>query len=192
MRGKRDRESSYVNGDCRVELRSYLSEPELPGTGTDQVDPGYLTLQRRGLSGSSSRINQYGVTSYSLRGDSALSTTERPKSALERLCLGEYQPDHLPQRGRMSVEEQLERMKRHQRALVRERKRNMSQGERHPEIPHPHTTHKHLPTITVYATEGVPSQSELMDVESEEELDVREREGDCYQHHSKDEKGLLF
>uniref|UniRef100_A0A8C1JDH2 Pleckstrin homology domain containing, family A member 7a n=1 Tax=Cyprinus carpio TaxID=7962 RepID=A0A8C1JDH2_CYPCA len=127
---KRDRESSYVNGDCRVELRSYLSEPELPGTGTDQVDPGYLTLQRRGLSGSSSRINQYGVTSYSLRGDSALSTTERPKSALERLCLGEYQPDHLPQRGRMSVEEQLERMKRHQRALVRERKRNMSQGER--------------------------------------------------------------
>uniref|UniRef100_A0A673GVC0 Pleckstrin homology domain-containing family A member 7-like n=1 Tax=Sinocyclocheilus rhinocerous TaxID=307959 RepID=A0A673GVC0_9TELE len=128
---KRDRESSYVNGDCRVELRSYLSEPELPGTGTDQVDPGYLTLQRRGLSGCSSRVNQHGVTSYSLRrGDSALSTTERPKSALERLCLGESQPDHLPQRGRMSVEEQLERMKRHQRALVRERKRNLSQGER--------------------------------------------------------------
>ncbi|XP_059362348.1 pleckstrin homology domain-containing family A member 7 isoform X3 [Carassius carassius] len=130
---KRDRESSYVNGDCRVELRSYLSEPELPGAGTDQVDPGYLTLQRRGLSGSSSRINQYGVTSYSLRrADSAFSTTERPKSALERLCLGESQPDHPPQRGRMSAEEQLERMKRHQRALVRERKRNLSQGERQP------------------------------------------------------------
>jgi len=34
-----------------VELRSYLSEPELPGSGqgTDQVDPSYLTLQRRGL-----------------------------------------------------------------------------------------------------------------------------------------------
>uniref|UniRef100_A0A671SEB4 Pleckstrin homology domain containing, family A member 7a n=1 Tax=Sinocyclocheilus anshuiensis TaxID=1608454 RepID=A0A671SEB4_9TELE len=128
---KRDRESSYVNGDCRVELRSYLSEPELPGSGTDQVDPGYLTLQRRGLSGCSSRVNQYGVTSYSLRrGDSALSTTERPKGALERLCLGESQPDHPPQRGRMSVEEQLERMKRHQRALVRDRKRNLSQGER--------------------------------------------------------------
>ncbi|XP_050990982.1 pleckstrin homology domain-containing family A member 7 isoform X6 [Labeo rohita] len=128
---KRDRESSYVNGDCRVELRSYLSEPELPGTGTDQVDSGYLTLQRRGLSGSSSRINQYGVTSYSLRrGDSALSATERPKSALERLCSGES--DRLPQRGRMSAEEQLERMKRHQRGLVRERKRNLSQGERQP------------------------------------------------------------
>ncbi|XP_043120347.1 pleckstrin homology domain-containing family A member 7 isoform X8 [Puntigrus tetrazona] len=129
---KRDRESSYVNGDCRVELRSYLSEPELPGAGTDQVDPGYLTLQRRGLSGSSSRINQYGLTSCSLRGYSALSTTERPKSALERLCSGDSQPDHPPQRGRMSVEEQLERMKRHQKALVRERKRNLSQGERQP------------------------------------------------------------
>uniref|UniRef100_A0A4W6FY73 Pleckstrin homology domain containing, family A member 7a n=1 Tax=Lates calcarifer TaxID=8187 RepID=A0A4W6FY73_LATCA len=33
-------------------------------------------------------------------------------------------------RGRMTAEEQLERMKRHQRALVRERKRNLSQGER--------------------------------------------------------------
>ncbi|XP_077050591.1 pleckstrin homology domain-containing family A member 7 isoform X7 [Siphateles boraxobius] len=132
---KRDRESSYINGDCRVELRSYLSEPELPGSGqgTDQVDPGYLTLQRRGLSGSSSRINQYGVAFCSQgRGDSALSTMERPKSALERLCSGESQPDHQPQRGRMSVEEQLERMKRHQRALVRERKRNLSQGERQP------------------------------------------------------------
>ncbi|XP_059420866.1 pleckstrin homology domain-containing family A member 7-like isoform X3 [Carassius carassius] len=128
---KRDRESSYVNGDCRVELRSYLSEPELPGTGTDQVDAGYLTLQRRGLSGSSSRINQYGVTSYSpRRGDSALSSTERPKSALERLYLGESQPDQPLQRARMSVEEQLERMKRHQSALMRERKRNLSQGER--------------------------------------------------------------
>nr|XP_055029429.1 pleckstrin homology domain-containing family A member 7 isoform X13 [Misgurnus anguillicaudatus] len=131
---KRDRESNYMNGDCRVELRSYLSEPELPGIvhGSDQVDPGYLTLQRRGLSGSSSGINQYsGLTSSVRRGDSALHTMERPKSALERLCSGESQPDHLPQiRARMSVEEQLERMKRHQRALVRDRKRNLSQGER--------------------------------------------------------------
>ncbi|CAM4583514.1 unnamed protein product [Leuciscus chuanchicus] len=132
---KRDRESSYINGDCRVELRSYLSEPELPGSGqgTDQVDPDFLTLQRRGLSGSSSRITQYGVAFCSQRrGDSVLSTMERPKSALERLCSGESQPDHQPQRGRMSVEEQLERMKRHQKALVRERKRNLSQGERQP------------------------------------------------------------
>ncbi|XP_051581024.1 pleckstrin homology domain-containing family A member 7-like isoform X3 [Myxocyprinus asiaticus] len=132
---KRDRESNYINGDCRAELRSFLSEPELPGSdrGSDQVDPGYLTLQRRGLSGSSSRINQSStVASSSLRrGESALLTMERPKSALERLCSGETQPDHPQlQRGRMSVQEQLERMKRHQRALVRERKRNLCQGER--------------------------------------------------------------
>uniref|UniRef100_A0A8C1ULR4 Pleckstrin homology domain containing, family A member 7a n=1 Tax=Cyprinus carpio TaxID=7962 RepID=A0A8C1ULR4_CYPCA len=124
---KRDRESSYVNGDCRVELRSYLSEPELPGTGTDQVDPGYLTLQRRGEILLLLIIRVIFKTHDAYRGKMPFN---KPKSALERLCLGEYQPDHLPQRGRMSVEEQLERMKRHQRALVRERKRNMSQGER--------------------------------------------------------------
>lgn len=50
--------------------------------------------------------------------------SQRPKSALERL----YSGDH--QRGKMSAEEQLERMKRHQKALVRERKRTLSQGER--------------------------------------------------------------
>uniref|UniRef100_G1NVY7 Pleckstrin homology domain containing A7 n=1 Tax=Myotis lucifugus TaxID=59463 RepID=G1NVY7_MYOLU len=48
--------------------------------------------------------------------------SKRPKSALERL----YSGDH--QRGKMSAEEQLERMKRHQKALVRERKRTLSQG----------------------------------------------------------------
>lgn len=52
------------------------------------------------------------------------SSPQRPKSALERL----YSGDH--QRGKMSAEEQLERMKRHQKALVRERKRTLSQGER--------------------------------------------------------------
>uniref|UniRef100_A0A9J8CEH8 Pleckstrin homology domain containing, family A member 7a n=1 Tax=Cyprinus carpio carpio TaxID=630221 RepID=A0A9J8CEH8_CYPCA len=121
---KRDRESSYVNGDCRV-INSLVKFIDIVNCNTSLPEKMNHFCDHLGLSGSSSRINQYGVTSYSLRGDS-----ERPKSALERLCLGEYQPDHLPQRGRMSVEEQLERMKRHQRALVRERKRNMSQGER--------------------------------------------------------------
>uniref|UniRef100_A0A8C1UPR1 Pleckstrin homology domain containing, family A member 7a n=1 Tax=Cyprinus carpio TaxID=7962 RepID=A0A8C1UPR1_CYPCA len=121
---KRDRESSYVNGDCRV-INSLVKFIDIVNCNTSLPEKMNHFCDHLGLSGSSSRIHLYGVTSYSLRGDS-----ERPKSALERLCLGEYQPDHLPQRGRMSVEEQLERMKRHQRALVRERKRNMSQGER--------------------------------------------------------------
>ncbi|XP_040529348.1 pleckstrin homology domain-containing family A member 7 isoform X3 [Gallus gallus] len=130
---KRDRElGQYVNGDYRVELRSYVSEPELamiggdlsqPSSGFITVDSGYQTLPTRGLSGSTSRLHQSStISSYAtLRRDRS---KERPKSALERL----YSGDH--QRGKMSAEEQLERMKRHQKALVRERKRTLSQGER--------------------------------------------------------------
>ncbi|NWS23280.1 PKHA7 protein, partial [Pachyramphus minor] len=129
---KRDRElGQYVNGDYRVELRSYMSEPELAMIGGDlnhpssaliNPDSGYQTLPTRGLSGSTSRLHQSSTISSfaTLRRD----RSKRPKSALERL----YSGDH--QRGKMSAEEQLERMKRHQKALVRERKRTLSQGER--------------------------------------------------------------
>nr|XP_014122217.1 pleckstrin homology domain-containing family A member 7 isoform X4 [Zonotrichia albicollis] len=132
---KRDRElGQYVNGDYRVELRSYVSEPELAMLGGDlshpssaliSPDSGYQTLPTRGLSGSTSRLHQSSTISSfaTLRRDRS---KERPKSALERL----YSGDH--QRGKMSAEEQLERMKRHQKALVRERKRTLSQGERQP------------------------------------------------------------
>ncbi|NWT59713.1 PKHA7 protein, partial [Erythrocercus mccallii] len=131
---KRDRElGQYVNGDYRVELRSYMSEPELAMIGGDLSHPsalispesGYQTLPTRGLSGSTSRLHQSSTISSfaTLRRDRS---KERPKSALERL----YSGDH--QRGKMSAEEQLERMKRHQKALVRERKRTLSQGERQP------------------------------------------------------------
>ncbi|XP_015280641.1 PREDICTED: pleckstrin homology domain-containing family A member 7-like [Gekko japonicus] len=129
---KRDRElGQYVNGDYRVELRSYVSEPELatinsdlsqPSIGLIGTDSRYQTLPIRGLSGSTSRLHQSTTSSYAtFRRDGS---KERPKSALERL----YSGDH--QRGKMSAEEQLERMKRHQKALVRERKRTLSQGER--------------------------------------------------------------
>ncbi|XP_034272861.1 pleckstrin homology domain-containing family A member 7 isoform X3 [Pantherophis guttatus] len=131
---KRDRElGQYINGDYRVELRSYVSEPELVTIGGDLSQPSigfcgtdnrYQTLPTRGLSGSTSRLHQSStVSSYStLRRDAS---KERPKSALERLYSGD------PQRGKMSAEEQLERMKRHQKAIVRERKRTLGQGERH-------------------------------------------------------------
>ncbi|XP_070620374.1 pleckstrin homology domain-containing family A member 7 isoform X11 [Erythrolamprus reginae] len=131
---KRDRElGQYINGDYRVELRSYVSEPELVTIGSDLSQPSigfrgtdnrYQTLPTRGLSGSTSRLHQSStVSSYStLRRDAS---KERPKSALERLYSGD------PGRGKMSAEEQLERMKRHQKAIVRERKRTLGQGERH-------------------------------------------------------------
>ncbi|XP_039988170.1 pleckstrin homology domain-containing family A member 7-like isoform X2 [Xiphias gladius] len=136
---KRDRESGQyvVNGDCKADLRSYLSEPELPGmshhiTGSD-VD--YQYFPGKGLSGSSSQPNQSNsISSYVTlrRGPGSSAARERPKSALERLS-SPTEALQLPgsqARGRMTAEEQLERMKRHQKALVRERKRNLSQGER--------------------------------------------------------------
>ncbi|XP_036905880.1 pleckstrin homology domain-containing family A member 7 isoform X3 [Sturnira hondurensis] len=137
---KRDREQGQcVNGDPRVELRSYVSEPELttfsgdmaqPSLGLVGSDSRYQTLPGRGLSGSTSRLQQsstiapYVTLRRGLNAESSKMTFPRPKSALERL----YSGDH--QRSKMSAEEQLERMKRHQKALVRERKRTLSQGER--------------------------------------------------------------
>ncbi|KAM5318918.1 pleckstrin homology domain-containing family A member 7 isoform 3-T3 [Glossophaga mutica] len=137
---KRDREQGQcVNGDSRVELRSYVSEPELttfsgdvaqPSLGLVGSDSRYQTLPGRGLSGSTSRLQQsstiapYVTLRRGLNAESSKMTFPRPKSALERL----YSGDH--QRSKMSAEEQLERMKRHQKALVRERKRTLSQGER--------------------------------------------------------------
>ncbi|XP_061102019.1 pleckstrin homology domain-containing family A member 7-like isoform X3 [Conger conger] len=130
---KRDREIGHcVNGDYKVELRSYLSEPELLGVGVGSrpmgPEAGYQTLPSRGLAGFSSRPNQSSnISSYVTlrRGVTASILKERPKSALERLYSGEAVP-----RGRMSADEQLERMKRQQKALVRQRKRTLSQGER--------------------------------------------------------------
>ncbi|XP_027034254.1 pleckstrin homology domain-containing family A member 7 isoform X6 [Tachysurus fulvidraco] len=136
---KRDREiGQYPNGD-KLELRAFLSEPELLGV-TGQMsglgqDGGYQTLPSRGVTGSSSRLHQStNISSYVTlrRGTDMSSLKERPKSALERLYLSEALPQQhqQQQRSRMSADEQLERMKRHQKALVRERKRTLSQGER--------------------------------------------------------------
>ncbi|XP_045146919.1 pleckstrin homology domain-containing family A member 7 [Echinops telfairi] len=137
---KRDRElGQCVNGDSRVELRSYVSEPELatltgdtaqPSLGLVGHDSRYQTLPGRGLSGSTSRLQQpsciapYATLRRALPAESIKAPFPRPKSALERLYSGDQQ------RGKMSAEEQLERMKRHQKALVRERQRTLSQGER--------------------------------------------------------------
>ncbi|XP_057606052.1 pleckstrin homology domain-containing family A member 7 isoform X2 [Hippopotamus amphibius kiboko] len=133
---KRDREQGQcVNGDSRVELRSYVSEPELATFSGDVAPPSlglvgsesrYQTLPGRGLSGSMSRLQQSSTIApyVTLRRGLDAESSKRPKSALERL----YSGDH--QRGKMSAEEQLERMKRHQKALVRERKRTLSPGER--------------------------------------------------------------
>ncbi|XP_056402106.1 pleckstrin homology domain-containing family A member 7-like isoform X1 [Hyla sarda] len=131
---KRDRELGQgVNGDYRVELRTYVSDPELANLGDSNTstfqgsDSGYQTLPTRGLSGSTSRVSQSSsVASYVTlrRGTTTDAPKDRPKSAFERLYDGDNQ------RGKMSAEEQLERMKRHQKALVRDRKRTLSLGDK--------------------------------------------------------------
>ncbi|XP_034031779.1 pleckstrin homology domain-containing family A member 7-like isoform X11 [Thalassophryne amazonica] len=136
---KKDREGGQyvVNGDCKSDLRSYLSEPELPRTSRHLTasDADHQCFHSKGLLGSSSRLDQSNsISSYVTfrRGAGSSAAKERPKSALD--CLSspaEAQQVFSSQaRGRMSAEEQLERMKRHQKALVRERKRNLSQGDR--------------------------------------------------------------
>ncbi|KAK2853985.1 hypothetical protein Q5P01_006646 [Channa striata] len=135
---KRDREiGQYTNGDSKVELRPFLSDPELMGAGDGSsyisvTASGYQTLPSRGVAGSSLRLNQSSsISSYVTlrRAASAAGMKERPKSALERLYSGD--PAQQQQRGKMSADEQLERMKRHQKALVRQRKRTLSHGDRH-------------------------------------------------------------
>ncbi|XP_028304378.1 pleckstrin homology domain-containing family A member 7-like isoform X1 [Gouania willdenowi] len=127
---KRDRESGQyvVNGDSKTDIKSYLSEPELPAVSHPSTDHQYFQ-------NSSSRPNTSSqICSFVTmrRGPGSSAAKERPKSALEFLSSpteGLHPPSSQP-RGRMTAEEQLERMKRYQRALVRERKRNLSQGER--------------------------------------------------------------
>ncbi|XP_013980132.1 pleckstrin homology domain-containing family A member 7 isoform X11 [Salmo salar] len=179
---KRDRESGgCVNGDFKVELRSYLSEPELPGTGQSSTgsEGGYQTLPNKGLSGSSPRLNQSSnISSYVTlrRGVAASAERERPKSALEQLYSSGQQPQPLAQapRGRMSAEEQLERMKRHQRALVRERKRNLSQGERHS-----NTAHRTPSSTRALSSTDLGSwrqEQEDFDLQLEQKAQVEERQ----------------
>uniref|UniRef100_A0A8C7W8E8 Pleckstrin homology domain containing, family A member 7a n=1 Tax=Oncorhynchus mykiss TaxID=8022 RepID=A0A8C7W8E8_ONCMY len=78
---KRDRESGVcVNGDFKVELRSYLSEPELPGAGQSSTgsEGGYQTLPNKGLSGSSPRLNQSSnISSYVTLRRGAAASAER-------------------------------------------------------------------------------------------------------------------
>ncbi|XP_068178592.1 pleckstrin homology domain-containing family A member 7 isoform X2 [Antennarius striatus] len=141
---KRDREVVQgSNGDSKAEIRPFLSDPELVGDGdcsnfvgvAAAGRDGYQTLPSRGASGASLCLHQSSsISSYVTlrRGTPAGGAKERPKSALERLYSGDAEPQHHQhQRGRMSADEQLERMKRHQKALIRQRKRTLSHGDRH-------------------------------------------------------------
>uniref|UniRef100_H3CH41 Pleckstrin homology domain containing A7 n=1 Tax=Tetraodon nigroviridis TaxID=99883 RepID=H3CH41_TETNG len=142
---RRDRESGqYVaNGDAKSDLRSYRSEPELPGTSLHPPDTEYQRFQSKGQDSQQVLVGPGPPGSYSeswspghhpstsvssyvtlRRGPGSSASRERPHSALELSSSENLQP-----RGRMTAEEQLERMKRHQGALPGERRRTLSQGE---------------------------------------------------------------
>uniref|UniRef100_A0A668A9D5 Pleckstrin homology domain containing A7 n=1 Tax=Myripristis murdjan TaxID=586833 RepID=A0A668A9D5_9TELE len=120
---KRDREiGHFTNGDNKVLFWLW----RLVGMGVFMLFG--LPL---GPAGSSLRLNQSShIPSYvTLRRAVSAAGMKRPKSALERLYSGDAAQQQM--RGKMSADEQLERMKRHQKALVRQRKRTLSHGDRH-------------------------------------------------------------
>ncbi|XP_053575098.1 pleckstrin homology domain-containing family A member 5 isoform X2 [Bombina bombina] len=132
--------SSGLNTNEGPDYRLYKSEPELTTVtevdetnGEDKPDVS-LDLETAAGKGShfpvgvvpprtkSPPLESTTIASYvTLRKNKKLeSKTERPRSAVEHLCLSESP------RPRMTVEEQLERMKRHQQACLKERKRGLS------------------------------------------------------------------
>uniref|UniRef100_A0A8C8EMU0 Pleckstrin homology domain containing, family A member 7b n=1 Tax=Oncorhynchus tshawytscha TaxID=74940 RepID=A0A8C8EMU0_ONCTS len=164
---KRDREvGGCVNGDCKVRTSHYLNgSGAVSGWVSSQAycDSVSCFLSVPGLSGSSSQLNQSSnISSYVTlrRGVAGSAGRERPKSALEQLYSSDQQPQSLAQapRSRMSAEEQLERMKRHQRALVRERKRNLSQGERHSTTHRSSSTTRPLSSTDLSSVRSPPPQ----------------------------------
>ncbi|XP_058841549.1 pleckstrin homology domain-containing family A member 5-like isoform X7 [Acipenser ruthenus] len=141
-----DRKTYHVQGCQRngahsgPDYRLYKSEPELTtvaevdeSNGEEKTDTA-AEKESTSVKGSSYPVGVVSprtkspmpqsstIASYvTLRKTKKLDTrTERPRSAVEQLCLMESS------RPRMSVEEQMERMKRHQQASLREKKKGLN------------------------------------------------------------------
>ncbi|KAM4746867.1 pleckstrin homology domain-containing family A member 5 isoform 3-T4 [Rhinophrynus dorsalis] len=141
-----DKTSSHVqvyqrNGShCGPDYRLYKSEPELTTvaevdeSNTEEKGDASLDLEGAGGKGShfpvgvvpprakSPQLESTTIASYvTLRKSKKMETkTERPRSAVEHLCIADTP------RTRMTLEEQLERMKRHQQACLREKKKGIN------------------------------------------------------------------
>ncbi|KAM5262763.1 pleckstrin homology domain-containing family A member 5 [Ctenodactylus gundi] len=142
-----DKKTHHVQGysrngsHCGPDYRLYKSEPELTtvaevdeSNGEEKSDPvseletpvvkgspfpvGVVPPRTKSPTPESSTIASY-VTLRKTKKMVDL-RTERPRSAVEQLCLAEST------RPRMTVEEQMERIRRHQQACLRERKKAVS------------------------------------------------------------------
>nr|XP_044995521.1 pleckstrin homology domain-containing family A member 5 isoform X11 [Jaculus jaculus] len=142
-----EKKSHHVQGyprngsHCGPDYRLYKSEPELTtvaevdeSNGEEKAEPvsemetpvvkgshfpvGVIPPRTRSPTPESSTIASY-VTLRKTKKVVDL-RTERPRSAVEQLCLAESA------RPRMTVEEQMERIRRHQQACLREKKKGLS------------------------------------------------------------------
>nr|XP_033807811.1 pleckstrin homology domain-containing family A member 5 isoform X4 [Geotrypetes seraphini] len=101
------------NGDEKVEA---LPDGESSAAKGAYFPVGVLPSRTKSPVPESSTIASY----VTLRKSKANLSKERPRSAVEQLCLAESP------RPRMTVEEQMERIKRHQQACLKERKKGLS------------------------------------------------------------------
>ncbi|KAM8973736.1 pleckstrin homology domain-containing family A member 5 [Pelodytes ibericus] len=124
---------------CGPDYRLYKSEPELTtvaevdeSNGEERADPS-LDIETVGKGShfpvgvvpprtKSPPLESMTIASYvTLRKNKKLeSKSERPRSAMEHLCIADSV------RPRMTLEEQLERMRRHQQACLKEKKRGLN------------------------------------------------------------------
>ncbi|KAG7271137.1 hypothetical protein CRUP_017760 [Coryphaenoides rupestris] len=107
-----------------MEIRCFLSEPELLGYRRHQQPYWTTTSASRTEVTKPYRAESTNISSYV--------TIRRAASAVGWKRLYSVDPALQQQqqlRGKMSADEQLERMKRHQKALVRQRKRTLSHGD---------------------------------------------------------------
>ncbi|XP_055078243.1 pleckstrin homology domain-containing family A member 7-like isoform X3 [Periophthalmus magnuspinnatus] len=125
---ERRRDRDVGDWKFQSDLRSFLSEPELP------LEPHSTS----GLGGSSSGLNQSSVSAFVTlrRGDTH---KDRPKSAFEcsasSPALDSDWPSPVQSRGRMSADEQVQRLQ--QRVRGRDRQRSIGQSERSSTTPRP-------------------------------------------------------
>uniref|UniRef100_A0A8D0BG74 Pleckstrin homology domain containing A5 n=1 Tax=Salvator merianae TaxID=96440 RepID=A0A8D0BG74_SALMN len=102
------------NGEEKAEP---VSESEISATKGSHFPIGIVSPRAKSPTPESSTIASYVTLRKTKKMDLRM---ERPRSAVEQLCLAESV------RPRMTVEEQMERIKRHQQACLRERKKGLN------------------------------------------------------------------
>ncbi|KAM6926612.1 pleckstrin homology domain-containing family A member 5-like isoform 6-T6 [Lycodopsis pacificus] len=160
------------NGEDRSE---YPSDREHSGTKGMSYPVGIVPPRTRSPVPESSSIASYVTLRKSRRPD--LRTQERPRSAMEQqLCTAESG------RPRMSVEEQLDRIRRHQQGALREKKKGLhirgGSQENTPSRSHSFTKENHfrMQSQTRRREEGMCSDIQMLEASLRQQEVVRDQE----------------